>query len=277
MKRRSLRILIAPLLLSTCAALSSGVRAQPLDLQRALATASQQPAAAAAVSLAMAERVRSANFDPPPWRILPRAQALALHARVRFYDAVLADLEEAALNERIAIAFIRAEQARERGTLSAAQVVGMDATYRALLARRDAARVAQREARSLLAIAMGQPGRLPAELIEADSPVATLPDAEATGERGPTTLDAVYRAHAAFSARQHAQHAAAAPIVAARRELDAAEARQDEQRDKYQASAGGLDLGDAMADVAIAQLALRRAQYRADVAARAAAALTAVP
>lgn len=268
--------------LSACVAASvflliGPARGQGLELPQALSTAAQQPAANAAVSIALAERIPSRNFAPVPWVVLPRAAARELHARVRFYDAVLADLEEGALNERIAIAFIRFERAREQNKAGALALHALDAQYRELVSRRDAARVAQRDARSLLAIAMGQPGRLPGDLIEpavgasaaATEPRVARPRASDSG--------AVMRAHAAFSMQQLAEHATGSALVAARTQLEAAEARQEQQRGSFNDGASGLDLGDAMADVAAAQLELRRAQFRADVYARIAAALAAMP
>lgn len=258
-------------------AFGSSAFGQALDVPMAISAATKQSPAYAAVSIAHALKLPSRNFDAVPWAALPKSAVPELHAIVRFYDALLADLEEGALNEKIAIAFIRFERARDHGKEITARVRTLEARYRDLVMERDAARVAQREARSLLAIAMGQPGRLQSELIEPRSGIGG-----ALGEfspRVPKSFDegAVFRTHAAFTIRQHAEHAAGSATVAARKRLEAAEALQDEQRVKYSAGASGLDLGDAMADVAAAEVALKRAQFRADVYLRSAAALAAPP
>ncbi len=250
---------------------------QGLELPLAMSTASRQPAANAAVSLALADRVPSRNFAQVPWVVIPREAALQLHARVRFYDAVLADIEEGALNEKIAIAFLRLERARDQDKASSLSIHALDAQYRDLVARRDASRVAQREARSLLAIAMGRPGRLPADLAEpAVGPTTPVKEPLGTPQRT-SDMASVMRAHAAFLMQQLAEQAAGSALVAVRTQLEAAEARQEQQRISFNDGASGLDLGDAMADVAAAQFEVRRAQFRADVYARVATALAAMP
>lgn len=212
----------------------------------------------------------SRHFDGVPWEVLPLESVPRLHARVRFYDAVLSDLEEATLNEEIAVAYERFTRHPDAGTAEArTERLRLESVYRDVVARRDAARAFQREARALLGIATGIPGVLPVEIEEPASEVLTPPqwpvrDSDAKLARN--SPEAARRWYFALVLRDRASHESEAALLAARKRLEYAEAVQTLERERFEKPGGNaLDLGAAMASVARAQFQTRRAEYRAMV------------
>lgn len=249
------------------AAFGAHAVAAELTVEEAIAAAVRPGHLSGDAVLRIAERWPSRNFDDVPWDLLPRDAALRHHARARFFDVVLVDLEEGWLNERIAIAFVRFERARAGAAPHGAPLLGLESRYRDLLAQRDAVRVEQRSARSLLAIAMRKPGELASDLVEPPIEVRTGVEEElvaAAGSASSRTGKAAARLHAYLAMRGRAVVSAGAELGAARKALEHAEALQDERRAALATQGeGGSALDEAMAGVAHAQMQLYRASYRA--------------
>ncbi len=249
------------------AAFGAHAVAAELTVEEAIAAAVRPGHLSGDAVLRIAERWPSRNFDDVPWDLLPRDAALRHHARARFFDVVLVDLEEGWLNERIAIAFVRFERARGGTAPHGAPLLGLESRYRDLLAQRDAVRAEQRSARSLLAIAMRRPGELASDLVEPPIEVRTGVEEQlvpAAGSASSRTGKAAARLHAYLAMRGRAVVSAGAELGAARKALEHAEASQDERRAELATQGeGGSALDEAMAGVAHAQMQLYRASYRA--------------
>ncbi len=87
----------------------------------------------------------------------------------RYFDVLLADLEFAAENEAIAIAFIRADRLQQKaefGEASELEVLEEQSAYQSVLSMRTAAELKQRSSRALLAEAINKPGKLSEVLLE---------------------------------------------------------------------------------------------------------------
>ncbi|HSJ96491.1 MAG TPA: hypothetical protein VLC53_05440, partial [Myxococcota bacterium] len=109
--------------------------------------------------------------EPRHQGLAPR-EAARLETMARFFDAILADLDEAALSQRMAIAFVAFNRLRERSP-GEAPTLEAERAYQELLSRRDAARERQRLARAALAAALGsQP---PADVIDPELPAMEAP------------------------------------------------------------------------------------------------------
>lgn len=260
---RRLRLLV---MAGLCLLGAVGAAAQsPLTLEAALRQAAAPGGALAPRdALVLGERWPSPTFGPWPWSTLPSGAATALHVKARFFDVVLADLQTGALNEQIAMAFVRFERAGAAGKAGSIETLQIEVRYRDLVAQRDASRAAQRAARSLLAVAMHKPGALQSET---DEPEVTLPPASAAAT-GPPALGGTDMAAAerlqAWHELDGRSTAARSELAAARKRLQLAEARQDELRADTASppATGALRLGDAMAAVAQALFEQRRAAYR---------------
>jgi outer membrane protein TolC len=86
----------------------------------------------------------------------------------RFFDVLLADLEQARDNESMAIAYVRMDRARSRhelGQVSDLELLKLEAAYRKLLTRQRASQSKQRTTRSRLALALAHPDQLPGDLV----------------------------------------------------------------------------------------------------------------
>ena len=87
----------------------------------------------------------------------------------RFFDVLLADLQYAADNEFMTVAFLQWDNARERfslGQVTQPQLIELEARFQDLRERRATAALQQRASRQRLANAMNRPDMLPSELIE---------------------------------------------------------------------------------------------------------------
>lgn len=87
----------------------------------------------------------------------------------RFFEVLAADLRYTADNEYMAVAYVNFDNGRDRlkvGQLSAVDLAELEDRYQEALVRRNASQARSRVARSLLANAMNQPGKLAAELAE---------------------------------------------------------------------------------------------------------------
>ena len=99
----------------------------------------------------------------------------------RFFDVLLADMQYAADNEFMAVAYVSWENAQDRfkvGQISQPELVKLEAEYQNSRERREASLKQVRSSRQKLAHAMYRPGNLPTELAEPDLPSNTRPVAE---------------------------------------------------------------------------------------------------
>ncbi len=90
-----------------------------------------------------------------------------LDIMARFFDVLLADLQAAADNEYMAVAYVDFDNGRDRaavGKLSSVDLAALENRYQEMKVKRDASQQRQRVARALLAIAMNRPGELAPDL-----------------------------------------------------------------------------------------------------------------
>jgi outer membrane protein TolC len=86
----------------------------------------------------------------------------------RFFEVILADITYERENERMAVAYVALDRARDRyelGQVSDIEVLRLEDEFQATRISRQAALSNQRSTRSLLAQALGRPANLPARLI----------------------------------------------------------------------------------------------------------------
>jgi len=89
----------------------------------------------------------------------------------RYFDVLTADLQYAADNEYMAVAYVSWDNGRDRhqlGQLSTVQMAELEARYEEWRQKRNDTLRRAREKRSLLAAAMNRPGELPAEVADPD-------------------------------------------------------------------------------------------------------------
>lgn len=111
--------------------------------------------------------------DSSDWRYLDARQEAHLAIMQSYLDVVLADLQFARDNEAMAGAFIDADRARDRHELnrvSDVELLRLEALYQEALRDRMQSQTMQRATRSRLAIAMGRPNDLAANLVRPDAP-----------------------------------------------------------------------------------------------------------
>lgn len=99
--------------------------------------------------------------------LLNTRQTRRLDVMARYFDVLLADLEQAHDTETMAIAFVRVDRARSRhelGQVSDVELLELETRYQALLRRQRTSQAKQRASRSRLALSLNLPGELPANL-----------------------------------------------------------------------------------------------------------------
>ena len=115
----------------------------------------------------------------------------------RFFDVLLADLQYAADNEFMTVAFLQWDNARERfslGQVTQPQLIELEARFQDLRERRATTALQQRATRQRLANAMNRPESLPSDLVEPALPGndKKIPEYEAllaqVLQRNPTLL-----------------------------------------------------------------------------------------
>ncbi|MBU2642211.1 MAG: TolC family protein [Gammaproteobacteria bacterium] len=87
----------------------------------------------------------------------------------RYFDVLLADMQYAADNEFMAVAYVSWDNAQDRfkvGQISQPELLRLDADYQAIRERREASLQSVRSSRQRLAHALYRPGNLPTELAE---------------------------------------------------------------------------------------------------------------
>jgi outer membrane protein TolC len=120
---------------------------------------------------------RTAHAEQAAESVLAAREAALLDVRARrrleimtrFFDVLLADLQFAADNEYMAVAYVNLDNARHRlevGQIAAADLAEIENGYQDWLVKRNASQQRQRIARAQLAAAMNRPGRLSAELAD---------------------------------------------------------------------------------------------------------------
>ena len=117
----------------------------------------------------------------------------------RYFDVLTADLQYAADNEYMAVAYVNWDNGRDRhqlGQLSNVELAELEVRYEEWRQKRNDTLRRAREKRSLLAAAMNRPGELPAELAE---PVLVRYD------RPLPSFEALYEAFLAGNPRLQAQ------------------------------------------------------------------------
>jgi hypothetical protein len=234
------------------------------------------------------------NFGAIRLELLGERDALRINAMARFFDVLLCDLDYAALNERMAIAYGAAQRA---GRSDAVAQLEAEVRYRELLARRNAARDLQRTTRALLAIATNRPDRLSEELAEpalardgsTPADLVTLERAALAGNprlvalrarRGPASAEVaalemelrqgLLEAHLEIDRLDGVER----DLVAMRGEL--AERRLDREREAYDAGEPN-DFANAMTGIVDARRDERALEYRLAVARARLAALAGQP
>ncbi|MCA1979578.1 MAG: TolC family protein, partial [Thiobacillus sp.] len=103
-----------------------------------------------------------------------------LDIMARYFDVLIADMQYAADNEFMAVAYVAWDNARQRfdvGQIGRPELEKLEADYQDIRERRNASQQRMRAARQKLAHALGRPAALPAELDEPalkdnDRPVA---------------------------------------------------------------------------------------------------------
>jgi outer membrane protein TolC len=148
------------------------------------------------------------------WRQLDARQQAHLEIMQRFLDVILADLQYARDNEAMAGAYVSVDRARDRHELkqiSDVALLALETEYQDALLLRNESQALQRMARSQLAIAMGRPGDLAANLVPPPAPDTglALPEYE-------DLLAEVMHGNPSFKALQAEVKAAQAGVKAAR-------------------------------------------------------------
>lgn len=117
--------------------------------------------------------------DGGQWRVKQARQQAHLAVMRAFFEVILADLDFARDNEAMAIAYIRADRARDRnelGQVSDVELLEAEADSEEARRLRFASESRQLLTRSRLAIAMGRPDDLVSNLV---TPVIELPESDA--------------------------------------------------------------------------------------------------
>lgn len=254
-------------------ALAAAAEPAPLTLESALQIAAQRPPE---LELASTRGLPFRQIAQPSTTGLAASDAVRIELMARFFEVILTDMDAVALGERMSVAYGHWERLKSRDP-ETAETLRAQLVYRDLLSRRNAAQMNQRLARSALAMAMGQAGKLSAELVEPEFPGNDSTAAADTLQLTPPNLGN----SAAGSMRDHAYTAvtleldwllrAERPRVRAR--IDLAGRLLDDAREQL-AAGGPSDLGNAMAATVEAQRDERSVEFAIQLAREKLAALT---
>jgi outer membrane protein TolC len=129
------------------------------------------------------EQAARSTVDAREAGLLEARERRRIEVMARFFNVLAADLQYVADNETMAVAYVNADNARDRlkvGQISAMELAELESRYQDMLVRRNASQARTRFARAQLANAMNQPGQLAAELEDPKltSNDLTLPDYE---------------------------------------------------------------------------------------------------
>jgi outer membrane protein TolC len=114
-----------------------------------------------------AEEAAGSELEAREATLLDARQRRRLDIMARFFEVLAADLQYAADDELMAVAYVSFDQGRDRletGQISRVELAELEARYEELRVRRNAGQQRQRIVRALLANAMNRPGRLAADL-----------------------------------------------------------------------------------------------------------------
>ncbi len=132
---------------------------------------------------ALSEQAAKATVEAREIGLLETRERRRIEVMARFFSVLAADMQFVADNETMAVAYVNADNARDRlkvGQVSATELAELESRYQDILVKRNASQARARLARAQLANAMNQPGQLAAEL--EDPKLATnnlaLPDYE---------------------------------------------------------------------------------------------------
>lgn len=116
-------------------------------------------------SIAAAER----DVEAREAALLDTLSARRVDIMARFFDVLLADMQYAADNEFMAVAYVSWDNASDRfevGDISRPELLRLEADYQDIRERRNASMQRMRNARQKLAHAIGRPAELPSDLAE---------------------------------------------------------------------------------------------------------------
>ena len=114
-----------------------------------------------------AEEAAASEVEARQATLLDAHQRRRLDIMARFFEVLAADLQYAADDESMAVAYVSFDQGRDRletGLISKVELAELEARYQEIRVRRNAGQQRQRVARALLANAMNRPGLLAADL-----------------------------------------------------------------------------------------------------------------
>jgi len=116
---------------------------------------------------ALYEQAARSTVDAREAGLLEARERRRIDVMARFFSVLAADMQFVADNETMAVAYVNADNARDRlkvGQISATELAELESRYQDILVRRNASQARARFARAQLANAMNQPGQLAAEL-----------------------------------------------------------------------------------------------------------------
>ena len=165
-----------------------------------------------------AQAVAAADYEIAARRatLIDVRSARRIDLMARFFDVLLADLQYAADNEFMTVAYFQWDNARERfslGQVTQPQLIELEARFQDLRERRATSALLQRSSRQKLANAMNRPDSLPSELIE-----PTLPGNEKKVPEYEKILAQVLERNPALQSLNAQINASDARIAAARSE-----------------------------------------------------------
>lgn len=254
-------------------ALAAAAEPAPLTLQSALQIAEQRRPE---LVLEVTRGLPFLQIAQPSTFGLVASDAVRIELMARFFEVILTDMDAVALGERMSVAYGHWDRLKSRDP-ETAETLRAQLLYRDLLSRRNAAQMNQRLARSALAMAMGQAGKLSAELVEpefvandgpaaADRPQSSPPD---TGNSATASM----RDHAYTAVTLELDWLLRAERPRVRARIDLAGRLLDDAREQL-AAGGPSDLGNAMAATVEAQRDERSVEFAIQLARERLAALT---
>lgn len=116
---------------------------------------------------AWSEQAARSTVDAREASLLEARERRRIEVMARFFSVLAADMQFVADNEYMAVAYVNADNARDRlkvGQMSATELAELESRYQEILVRRNASQARARLARAQLANAMNQPDQLAAEL-----------------------------------------------------------------------------------------------------------------
>ena len=246
-------------------ALVAAAEPAPLTLENALQIAAQR---SPELVLASTSGLPFRQVARPSTSGLAASDAVRIELMSRFFEVILTDMDAVALGERMSVAYGHWERLKSRDP-ETAEALRAQFTYRDLLSRRNAAQMNQRLARSALAIAMGQAGKLSGELVEPEFPgsdsISSADILEAPPPSQGKSDTALMRDHVYTAASLELDWLLRAEKPRVRARIDLAGRLLDDAREQL-AAGGPSDLGNAMAATVEAQRDERSVEFAIQLA-----------